>query len=320
MREKTVVTQQEQHFDVAPEKMWELVGSAAALSLLTSGGFAFGVPAALPGTDRLCCLVMSKPMRCALLDVLEEVPGQTISWQTRSTVPVAKEVVTLSVRPQSPGCAVSITIRDTVDKSSYGFEEAYRRGQVKDWIDRLRAIAEGRMAWPQAVMPAAMQQECMVRQPMKKPAQASVTVMIKAPVDTVWRTVWAPETVVRIDPDTVFAGHVPGTPEQDAGEMQYVVCRQSDDTRGFTALILVVLEVSHGHKAVVKEITLPNETSHLVTAVPGGTRLELTDRWPTPRCRSGVKVNAAAIGQQFQATVNGYKTIVESSGQADKPA
>src|SRR5215469_13141642 len=167
MWEKTVVTRREQHFDAAPEKAWELLGSAAALSVLTRGGFAFKVPAAVPGTDRLCCLLMSKPMRCVVLDVLEEVPGQKISWQTRSTVPVAKEVLTLSVLPQPRGCAVSITA--TVNRS--GFKESRRRVQVRDWIDRLWLIAEGRIAWPQAVMPAAMQLECAVRQPVNKPAE-----------------------------------------------------------------------------------------------------------------------------------------------------
>jgi len=55
MWETTVLVQQKQVVSAAPEKVWELVGSPVALSALPSC-FAFSVPAAVPGTDRLTCL------------------------------------------------------------------------------------------------------------------------------------------------------------------------------------------------------------------------------------------------------------------------
>jgi hypothetical protein len=96
MWETTVLVELERPVHAAPEKAWALAGTTAALSAMPAW-FAFGVPA-VAGTDRLCCLVIAgKTMTCVMLDVREEVPGQMICWQTRSTQPPGTQAFTLSV-------------------------------------------------------------------------------------------------------------------------------------------------------------------------------------------------------------------------------
>jgi hypothetical protein len=92
MWETTAIVEREHVADVDPERLWALLGDLAALSVMPAR-FAFGVPAAVPGMERLCCLLVAgKTVHCAVLDVREEVPGQLISWQTRSTQPAGKQV------------------------------------------------------------------------------------------------------------------------------------------------------------------------------------------------------------------------------------
>src|SRR5580693_5827085 len=59
MWEATVRVTREQEVDADPERVWALASSPPALAAMPGHRFAFAVPAAVPGTDRLCCMIVS---------------------------------------------------------------------------------------------------------------------------------------------------------------------------------------------------------------------------------------------------------------------
>lgn len=313
MWETTALVEREQLVDAAPEKVWALAGDFAALSAMPAW-FAFSLSPSVAGTNRLCCLLAaSEVMSCAVLDVREEIPGQMIRWQTRSTQPSGKQFFTLSVRPRPRGSAVGITVSQDIPRASKIQYEAYWRRQVTIWSDRLRAVAEGRAPWPQAAMPADMQRACSARPLLKRPGHVSAAVQINAPAAAVWEVVWAPESARRIDPGNVAdAGHVPGTPEREVGEMQYTVRRHPGDR--LTAAVHVVRELTQQRSALTQHIGPPHdETLHLVTPVRGGTQLELTCRWPARAFRAAGRNAMATVEKNLQAMAERYKAIIEES-------
>jgi hypothetical protein len=313
MWETAMQVEREQAVDANPGEVWALLGNLAALSAMPAR-FAFGVPAALAGTDRLCgLLVVAKTMTCAVLDVRQEIPGQMICWQTRSTQPAGRQSFTLSVLPQPHGSVVRIAARDVVPRQSKIGYEKYWRTELRAWLDRLRAVAEGRIPWPETGMPADLQRACSTRPPLKRPERVSATVLINAPVGPVWEAVWAPDTVRIIDPEHVaHAGHVPGTPQREVGEMQYFVRGHARDR--FTAAVHLVTELAEERSAVTRHIGPPHdETHHLFTPVPGGTRLELACRWSAHGSTTGGKNTAASMAKNLQEMADGYKTLIEKS-------
>jgi Polyketide cyclase / dehydrase and lipid transport len=162
-------------------------------------------------------------------------------------------------------------------------------------------------------MSADMQRACSSQPPLKRPKCVSATVLIEGSAAAVWEAVWAPETARLIDPGLVAcAGPVPGTPERAVGEMQYFVSRHSGGR--FTAAVHVVRELDEERRAVTQCLRPPHdEVLHLVTPVPGGTRLELTNRWPAHAHRNGEKSTAASAATRLQAMAEGYKAVIEES-------
>ena len=311
MWESTVRVARELPVDADPDTVWGLVGSLAALSAMPAR-FAFGVPAAAHGTDRLCCLlVVSRSSHCAVLDVREEVPGQMITWQTRNTRPAGKQVLTLSVLPRPRGCAVRVAVGDVVRRADKGQYKRFWRDHVETWTARLRAIAEGRIPWPPATLPADMRQACSIRVPLDEPVQASAAVLINAPVAVVWQAVWSPEYVRRIDPEhVVSAGHIPGTPEREAGEMRYTVRRHPADR--FSADVRVVHELTKEQRAVTQSLRPPHdETVHVVRPAEGGTRLELACRRAGQAYSSSGKTQAD-VAEHLRDMADGYKALIEA--------
>lgn len=305
----------EQQVDADPDKVWALAAAPAALSAMPGHRFAFAVPAAVPGTDRLCCMIVSakENVHCAVVDVREEIPGQLICWQVRSA-PTRKETLTLSVRPRPGGCTLSVAVSEVVPRTVKGSYQRYWRRTASDWARRLQSIAEGDMPWPPDDMPAEMREVCAGFELPKKTGQASASTEISADPGAVWATVWAPDSARLIDPETfVWAGTVPGTPQRAVGELQCSVSRDSDDR--FTAVVHVVRELDEGRLEVTQRIGSPDtEIAHLITPVPGGTRLELTARWPAPDVRKGLAARAEdTIAEHLRATAEAYKESIEKA-------
>jgi uncharacterized protein YndB with AHSA1/START domain len=319
MWEATIRATVEQQVDADPERVWALAAAPAALSAMPGHRFAFAVPAAVPGTDRLGCMIVSgkENVHCAVVDVREEIPGQLISWQVRSA-PARKETLTLSVRPRPGGCTLSVAVSEVVPRSFKGSYQRYWRRTADDWARRLQSVAEGDMPWPPDGMPAEMRERCAGFELPEKTGQASASTEIKADAAAVWATVSAPDSARLIDPETfIWAGTVPGTPRRAVGELQCSVTRPSDDR--FNAVVHVVTELAEGRREVTQRIGSPDtEIAHLVTPVAGGTRLELTARWPAPAVRKAVAMRAAdTIAEHLRATAEAYKESIEKA--ADPP-
>lgn len=322
MWETTMRVEREQVVDAPAAKVWELAGSPAGLTACP-GWFAFAVPGAVAGTDRLCCMLVSgegafRPVmdrnhvRGVPVDVREEIPGQLISWQVLSTQPAGKEVFTLSVHPRSGRSAVRIAVSNVVPRNLNGNRQGYWLRQVEAWLGGLRAAAEGRAPWPEAVMPTSMQQAIAAPAPLREPMEASAAVLIDRAHGAVWATVRDPVSSRLIDPErTAWSGHVPGTPTREVGEMQYFVGRHPGGR--FTASVMMVTELADGHRAVTRELGYSREVVHVVTPMPGGTRLELTYR-VSPRAVRG-QAHAQEVVKAMHAaarrSAEGYQSLIE---------
>jgi hypothetical protein len=72
--------------------------------------FAFAVPAAVPGTDRLCCTIVSgkENVHCAVLDVREEIPGQP--WPPDDMPAEMREVCAGFELPEKTGQAAASAV------------------------------------------------------------------------------------------------------------------------------------------------------------------------------------------------------------------
>jgi hypothetical protein len=322
MWETTVRVEREQLVDALPEKVWELAGSPAGLSA-RPGWFAFGVPGVVAGTDRLCCLLVSgegsfRPVmdislvRSLAVDVRQEIPGQLISWQVLSTEPAGKQVFTLSVHPRSGGSAVRIAVSHVVPRYLNGIRQGYWHRHVKAWLGSLRAAAEGRAPWPQAVLPTTMQRALAASAPLRNPMEASAAVVIDGAPGAVWATLWDPVSSRLIDPERVaWSGHVPGTPTREVGEMQCFVSRAPGGR--FVASVTMVTVLADGHRAVSRQLGQPYECVHVITPVPGGTRLELTARFSAHASWGGVGARQVleAMRAEMRRSAEGYRSLIE---------
>lgn len=307
MWDTTLLVEHELPVDADRDQVWALTRTLAALSAMP-GRFVLDVPAHVAGADRLCCLLTDgEAVTSAVHDVREEVAGQMICWQARSTEPAGKQTLTLRVLPRPRGSTLRLSIGDVAPRPQAISREAYWQTQVRAWADSLRDIAEGRAPWPPPKMPAGMLAKCSAPRPLTNPVKVSAAAVIHAPTAAVWETVCAPESLRLMNPGSVaYAGHVPGTPERNAGYMQYVVYRHPDER--FTASLSVIMEQAEGVSAVSQGVAPPHiKLHHLITPVADGSRLELECRWSGPAPRS-VTADAA---RQLQEAVKGYKALIE---------
>jgi hypothetical protein len=247
------------------------------------------------------------------VDVRQEIPGQLISWQALGTEPPGKEVFTLSVQPRGGRSAVRIAVSDVDDRGAVAFRESYRRRQVKAWLGGLRAAAEGRAPWPQAVPPAAVQRAMAAPAPLRKPMEASAAVVIDGAPAAVWATVWDPVSSRLIEPERIaWAGNVPGTVMREVGELQCFVDRHPGGR--FGASVLMVTELADGHRAVTRQLGQPYEVVHAITPVPGGTRLEMTARMARgSRGDGAARQVLETMRTNMRRSAEGYRSLIEGS-------
>jgi hypothetical protein len=307
--DRTVRVEHELKVGAVPDQVWALARGPAALSAMP-GWFAFGVPAEVTGTDRLCCLITAnRTVTCAMVDVAQEIDGQMICWQARSTRAVGNQAFTIGVLPRPGGSTLRLSISNVVLRPDVAWAEVFWGAKVRSWARSLREIAEGRVAWPGTGMPAGMQEKCSAFRPLKKPVQASAAAVIHAPAAVVWEAVSNPES--SLDPArTAYAGCVPGTPERMTGGMEYAVRRRPDGR--LTADVGVTVEFAAGVSAVTRTIaSRPLEVSYLVTPVADGTRLELVCRWPARMEKSAGKEFAPAMAISLKKTVERYRALIE---------
>jgi hypothetical protein len=134
-------------------------------------------------------------------------------------------------------------------------------------------VLEGHWPWPVG-MPADFRRACTPRPLPGATHSGSASVLIAAPLDAVWEAVWSPGSS---GDGGLACGHVPGTPVQEPGEMQYFISPRSDGQPVLRTVI--VREVDPQHSAIVQSLgPQHDEDSYLLTAETGGIQLGMTSR------------------------------------------
>jgi hypothetical protein len=247
-----VAVERSQAIAVTPDRAWSLLSSAALWSLRPER-CAFDVPA-VPGAARLrvSLAVRAGQVACDVLAVTGEVPGRRIRLSTVTTAPPGAVTFTLSVMPEGDQVRAVIAVRNRVRRGAGLDVRAVWRRQLKAWLGECREVLEGRRAWPADGLPDGVHAVCARRRPVPDaPVVVSATALISAPQARVWQTVWDPETSLLLAQDAVAAGHVPGTPSRQPGEMQYGIHRLPDGR--LHPHLLVAQEITDGHSVMVQE-------------------------------------------------------------------
>jgi hypothetical protein len=312
MWETTVQVTREAVVQAPPERAWSLVSASAAWSL-RPGRFAFDVPGATEAGRLRCWFVpLGSGLACAVQEVCDEIPGQTVSLRSRSTQPTGRQAFTLSVLPHEGVATVRLAVTDTALRENKAECKAFWQKDLRAWISALADVLEGRRPWPESGAPVAIQQACAARPAFTSPQGTSVSVLIDARPEVVWQAVRAPG--IPADPGqpytAICAGRVPGTPERRVGEMPYVIVRHADGR--LSASVSMVRELAEGHSALAQRLEPPHfEMQYRIQPAAGGTRLELTLRWPDGPVTDEGEQLRRRLTQSVQQSANAYQSVIE---------
>jgi hypothetical protein len=311
MLERAVRVEHQRDIGAAPERVWSLVGSSVAWSLLP-GRFAFDVAGAPADAGRLMICIGPAGAGCEVWQAVAGGAGRMIRWWSHGTEPTRRLMVTLSTLPAGPGAAARISVSERVPRRSAAGVTGWWQRELGGWLDRVQAAAEGKVPLPGAGIPAGIAGALTAFPAIGASVQASASALIAAPPPAVWHAVWSPETTVTTNRATLAAGHVPGSPYRHAGEMQWFVHRQPDGR--LTADVLVVQELEDQRRAVTRELNPPHSLmDHLVTAEGNGTRVTLTCTLPVagkPRRNARDRLE---ITELVRTTVTTYKHLIEGT-------
>lgn len=310
MRETTVSVRNERMVKASPDQIWAVLSSPGAWSLRLES-FAFDAPSA-DGTRRFRVLARALHPGVTsgqVFEIADETPSQTLTLQYAGPFPRGVRSYSISLAPKRRGTKVTLITeaRENVSKVNTVGRGLYRT--LEPWLDECAHVAEGRKPSPGEGMPAAAQAACMARQHMKAvPVSASGSVLISAPPEQVWRTVWDPATSVLMNPDNVAAGCVPGTPCQEAGEIQYTIHHLPNG--GLHPHFLAVDECVVGRSALAHWAFSPlhhGEVNHEVEPDDSGARLTLTHRDFSPRANG----QRERLEKDLEDQLSRYKSFIE---------
>jgi hypothetical protein len=305
--EKAVRERRQRDTSASAAGSWALLGSSRAWSL-RPGLFAFDVAeSAGPGRLLFVIRVGDDDVECQVWRAVEEQPDRLIRWQCLSAAPGRSQIVTLDVTPIGSGATTSISITGLVPRGQAGSARTRAGLELSQWLDTLCAVLEDGAPLPGAGIPVGIAHGFADSRTVRRANRVSASVLIDAAPEVVWEDIYAPESRVRDDPEILYAGHVPGTPRGEPGEMQYFVYQESDGR--MTGDVIVVQNVIVGHTALVRQITFPYaQIDHLVSAKGNGTRLELT-------CIVSADAQQARrkIARHLLTVANGYKEHIEKS-------
>ena len=315
MWESTVEVTRKAVVRAAPERAWSLVSDSAAWSL-RPGHFAFDVPQVTEAGRLRCWFApFGNGLGCSVQEVREEVPGQVMSLRSRGTQPAGRQAFRLSVQPHDRGAMVWLTVTVTVlreDKADY---QAFWRKELRAWLGALADVADGRRPWPEAGIPAPVRRACAGLPALTSPQGTSTEVLIGAPPDVVWQAIRVPG--IPADPrqpwTAICAGHVPGAPQRQAGEMRYVIIRHADGP--LLASASIVRDLAEGRSVVTQRLEPPHyEMRYRLEPAPGGTRLELTMCWPDAPVTDKGEQLRSHLTQALQQTASAYQAAIEPGG------
>ncbi len=296
--------------DAAPDRVWSLLGSAAAWSLLPGAGFAFDVADSPAGMGHLlfCMGNGQHDLPGGIYEIRELTPGEMISVVARSW-PARQQVFTLSVQHRRRGTTASAAVLGTCAPEEARSKEASWQKLLAMWLAALKTVIEGRAQLPAG--PTGSPSPYAAAGQLPDPIVVSATEHIAAPVSAVWQAVRSPE-VTRVVTGAVYCGRVPGTPGDTVGEMRYSVLPRPDG--GLVPMVTIVAELAPESSVLVRRISRPHdETLCRVASDDTGTRLEVTSRWPAPEPGPEYERVSAMLAEQMPARARGYKAYVENA-------
>jgi hypothetical protein len=286
-----------------PEMAWSLLGSAQIWSV-RPGYYAFD--AAVPDTPPMRCLLQatSTGVSHAVLTLSSEQPGVAATWA------FAKRLeLTFSVRPHRRGAVMALAVNGAGGHAAPTREQQKRMDYILGrWLTRASMVVEGHWPWP-AGMPADVRRACAPRPLPGATDSVSASVLIAAPLDAVWEAVWSPGSS---GDGGLACGHIPGTPVQEPGEMQYFISPRSDDQ--LVLKTVIVREVDPQHSALVQSMVPPHqEDSYLLTAETGGIQFEMTSRWAQASIRGEPELVRERMTEHVRSATSRYKAGIEQS-------
>jgi hypothetical protein len=305
MKEITVAVKAYREVSVGPETAWSLLSSTAVWSL-RRGYFAFDAGTAGSEPIRGLLVAGRHGVAHAVLTLCHQQPGeQEATWRQGAR---RSAEVTFSARPHRRGAAVTATLMFGTDRGRATYLKKNWERYVGVWLARACEVLEGRQPWPEG-MPADVQRACAARPALEATQSVSASVRIAAPPSVVWDAVWAPGSPID-DRAQVACGHVPGTPLQEAGEMQWFVSRSSAGQLWLGTVL--VRDVVYQREARIQQVRAPHvEMDYLLVPETDATRLELTHRWAEAAMAGEPGLARNRIAESVRSVAEGYKSAIE---------
>jgi len=246
-----------------------------------------------------------------VFEVTDEVPGQSLTLGRVGLPQAGNLTFCLSAAPCKRGTTATVTVQERVSPKAKAATKAGWQKQLTLWLLRCKNVLEGRRPPATDTIPDNVRVAFAARPPvqdMEKAVRVSASALISAPPDRTWQILWDPATSLLIDPHTVAAGQVPGTPSQQVGEMQYFIHRHADGL--LHALLAIVDDLDKGRTALVHHTPTREgyfDTYHQVEPDGQGTRLTLANRLLYPTAQQHQQELETAIAAQ----VSRYKSAIE---------
>jgi hypothetical protein len=294
----------------APERVWSLLASSAALSA-RPGGFCFDTP---PTSDagrplRLYLHADRAGVQILLLEVTEQ-SGDLIRLQ-RTDGRVGWE---LSVEPSRHGSRIRLVTSFVVGRDLKVHYQATERARLRSWARNLRAIYAGERPWPDGSMPDDVRQACLLERTGRDSVEVTAQARVERPADAVMRMMLAPEVVYAVSPGLVHFGPVPSSPASGPGRMTYRITNRADRLRATAA----VTTEQQGDVMVVRNLASPYSPARFRVRPDGPAATLSLEFW----CRNKPRVQSEAEHfalheEQTKRLAAAYKTAIE---QAVPPA
>ena len=239
----------------------------------------------------------------AVLTRSSEEPGAAATWVFSNSL-----TLTFSVRAHRRGAVMAAAVNPAAHAAGTR-EQQKRMAYVLDrWLTRASMVLEGHWPWP-TDMPADVRHACEPRPLPAATESVSASVLISAPLDAVWNAVCSPGLASR---GVLVSGHVPGTPMQEPGEMQYFISPRSGNQLDLTAV--VVREIDPPRSATVQSLgPLHHEDSYLLTAETGGIQLRMTTSWALASTGGEPELVREQATESVRSATADYKAAVEQS-------
>jgi hypothetical protein len=224
-------------------------------------------------------------------------PGSQAAWE-------------LSVGSGRRGSVLRAAAIRTVSREAKIDAEVQLRSNLDAWLASLAAIAENRKPWPGEGMPPALRQACLASRPAGLMVEVSASVDVVAPADRVGQAIGSVDVLRAVQTEHVLScGYVSGTPVGEVGGVRYFAYRHGENLLAAASLVAAVSPTA----VIARQITRPyGETTWSWAAAAGGTRLELTQRFPgsaaalSDEQRQGLDAAVAGSAARFKAAIESW--------------